>query len=670
MRPGWAARGGGPACYNRRMPTDLILGTAGHIDHGKTSLIKALTGVDTDRLPEEKRRGITIDLGFASLDLGEFRLGIVDVPGHERFVRNMLAGATGMDLALLVVAADDGVKPQTIEHLEILRLLDLPAGVIALTKADAVDQAWLDLVGDEVRALVAGTPLAAAPMIPTSVVNGQGLEALRRALGDAARHAARVRSSRIAAPLRMPIDRVFHVAGHGVVVTGSVQSGEIAVGDELEIQPGSLPVRVRGLQNHEQPVERVWRGQRAAVNLAGVKSEQLARGQELVAPHHLRPTRTLTTRIHLAGAARALKQRAVCRLHLGAAELLGKLRLLESSRLEPGETALAQWLLDRDAVAVWGQPLVLRSQSPITTIGGGIVIDPHAPLLRHPTARELELLADWQSDQPVRRAGAALYFAGLGGWQPTDLYAAAGVSDARATAAELRAAGTLLSVPLSPTRTLDLHREVLERLEQRLERALQRLHDEQPLRSVFPLSLVAQRVAFSDRAALLDLVVQRLVAAHTLRQLGASVGLARRGPQLSQNEQKLLRQLVAWFREAGVESPSIAELKKRATKNQAAIPQLVALAAEDGELVRIADDYWLHAEVDRRLQARLAAGWPADGQATLSQVRELLGTSRKYAVPYCEYLDRIGFTIRDGDTRRLAPGIGAAAGLRASKPGM
>nr|NIP85407.1 selenocysteine-specific translation elongation factor [Planctomycetales bacterium] len=306
------------------MVTDLILGTAGHIDHGKTALVRALTGVETDRLPEEKRRGITIELGFAELVIDDFRLGIVDVPGHERFVRNMLAGATGIDLALLVVAADDSVKPQTREHLDILRLLDLRAGVIALTKCDVADAEWIDLVEAEVRELVADTFLADAPLVRTSAHRGQGIAALRAALAAAA---ARVADTQLArrtrGPFRMAIDRIFSIAGHGTVVTGSVLRGQAAVGDELVIEPGNLPVRVRGLQQHERAVDQVHRGQRAAVNLAGVHHDQLTRGHELATPGLLRATRLITARVQLLPSApQPLCNRRRVRLHLGTSEVM------------------------------------------------------------------------------------------------------------------------------------------------------------------------------------------------------------------------------------------------------------------------------------------------------------------------------------------------------------
>src|SRR5947209_16131246 len=305
------------------MPRDLILGTAGHIDHGKTSLVKALTGVDTDRLPEEKARGITIDIGFARLDLGDYRLGIVDVPGHERFVKNMLAGATGIDLALLVVAADDSVMPQTREHLEILSLLGLRHGIIALTKCDTVDETTREVVEMEVRDLVQGTFLKNATIGRTSATTGEGIPELKAAIGEVCRHVAERTGKE---GFRMAIDRSFIVQGHGTVVTGSVTSGSVKVGEEVEWQPRGERVRVRSLQNHDKPVEEVHRGMRAAINLAGVHHEDGMRGQEIATPGYLVPSRVLTLRLHcLRDVKRPIKHRMPARLHLGTAEVMGTL---------------------------------------------------------------------------------------------------------------------------------------------------------------------------------------------------------------------------------------------------------------------------------------------------------------------------------------------------------
>ncbi len=637
------------------MTIDLILGTAGHIDHGKTSLIRALTGVDPDRLPEEKRRDITIDLGFAELDLGEYRLGAVDVPGHERFVKNMLAGATGLDVALLVVAADDSIKPQTREHLEILRLLELESGVIALTKCDLVEADWADLVESEIRALVADTFLAAAPLVRTSVLTGQGLDELRRQLARAAAQAAQSpRMRRLAAPFRMAIDRSFTVAGYGTVVTGSVSSGHTQVGDELVLEPGAVAVRVRGLQNHDRPVDEVHRGQRAAINLAGVHHDEIRRGQELAAPGHLLPSRWLTVSLSvLDSAPRPLKSRSRVRLHVGTAELLASVVPLDREKIEPGQTALAQLFLNEPAVTVWHQPFVVRSESPVRTIGGGRVLDSQAEKLRQPDAAVLQLLRDLDSPEPLRRASAALYFAGLRDWQPRDLARSAGIDNAAEIHQQLLDGGDLREIAVSPTRRVRVHRLVVEQLVQRIETALRRLHEQNPLRTMLDRTQVTAGFDYLGDRVLVDALLEDLARQQRIRLSAKGVALAGHGPKLSQNERKLLVELIEVYRQAGLQPPSVKECQSRAARNQQAVPQLIALAVADGELIQISADFVLHADVDRQLQATLREKL-ADGRgATLSEIREWLHTTRKYAIPYCEYLDHIGFTKRDGDLRYL-----------------
>lgn len=635
--------------------TDLILGTAGHIDHGKTSLVKALTGVDTDRLPEEKQRGITIDLGFAELPLGDVRLGIVDVPGHERFVRNMLAGATGIDLALLVVAADDSVKPQTREHLEILRLLGLEHGVIALTKCDLPEAEWLELVEAEVRELVSGSFLASAPIVRTSVTTGEGLDRLRSALGEAAAAAARsTRAERLRGPFRLAIDRTFTIAGHGTVVTGSVASGRVRVGDELTLEPGGVPVRIRGLQNHDRPAEEVHRGQRAAINLAGVHHDQIARGQELATPGYLRPSRLLSARLSLLPSAeRPLKHRARVRCHVGTAELIASVALLDRDRLQPGETAPAQILLSEPAATVWGQPLVIRSESPVTTLGGGMVLDPNAPRLRRNEPPVLDRLAELASLDPFERAAAALYFIGLGEWQPADLARAAGVSDAASAIEELTRHGELVDLRISPSRAFRVARRALDDLFHRIEAVLAKEHEEFPLRTMLDRSRLVSRIRYLGDDAVIDAVLAAMSRAGRLQTNERGVALPGRGPKLSNNEQKLLAQIIESFRQAGYQPPSVDEVRSQAAKNQQVVPQLIALAAAEGELIEIAPEMYLHAESEQQLRAILSEKLSGGGM-TVSQIREILDTSRKYAVPICEYLDRIGFTRRQGDLRVLA----------------
>ncbi|MEW5725811.1 MAG: selenocysteine-specific translation elongation factor, partial [Thermodesulfobacteriota bacterium] len=360
------------------MSKQLILGTAGHIDHGKTSLIRTLTGIDTDRLKEEKARGITIELGFAHLDLpGGTRIGIVDVPGHEKFVRHMVAGATGVDLVALVVAADEGIMPQTREHVEICQLLGVRYGLIVLTKIDLVDEEWLELVVEDIREFMVGTFLEGAPIVHFSAVDGQGAAEVVRTVAEVV---ARVEERQAGSIFRMPLDRVFTMKGFGTVVTGTTISGVLRVGDPVMVYPGGLTAKVRGLQVHNQSVEEVLAGLRTAVNLQGLEKDSVERGQVLGPPDVLHPSRRLDVWVnHLASNEKTLKNRAQVRFHVGTSENIGRLLLLDREELAPGQSGPAQVLLDEDAVCLAGDRFVLRSYSPIRTIAGGEILNPLAP---------------------------------------------------------------------------------------------------------------------------------------------------------------------------------------------------------------------------------------------------------------------------------------------------
>ena len=636
------------------MLKDLILGTAGHIDHGKTSLIRALTGVNTDRLPEEKKRGITIELGYACLDLPPYRLGIVDVPGHEKFVRQMLAGATGMDLALLVVAADDSIKQQTREHLDILRLLDLPAGVIALTKSDLVEPEWLELVEEEVRDLVQQTFLADAPIVRTSARAGTGLEELKRALLQAAEQAAQSsRQLALEAPFTMAIDRTFAMEGHGTVVTGSVASGSVQVGDTLEIQPGGHTVRVRSLQNHDRAAEEVHRGQRAAMNLAGVHHLEVQRGDEVCAPGHLAPSRLISVELFLLHSVKKpLKDRTRVRFHIGTAELMGNVRLLEAAEIAPGESGLAQIYLSDPAVPTWNQPFVIRRESPVYTIGGGRILDPNATPLKKPGARTLAMLRQLLDPDEVRRAAANAYLRGTV-WNPGELPRTTGVFQVDSVVDQLLQSGEMLEIQLSPTRSLRIHRDMFQELGERVVAALKRMHQSNPLRFRHPLQELERQFDYLNTPELIKAVISRLTRDKTVLVGRGAIGLAGYGPQLSKGERALLEQLIETLKGAGLEPPTAKALEQQAKKNRESVRQLLKLAADNGDLVQITSDYYLHASVFKDIQQTIAEGIRDQGGLTVSDIRQILNTSRKYAVPICEYLDQIGFTRRDGDRRVL-----------------
>ncbi|MBI1913895.1 MAG: selenocysteine-specific translation elongation factor [Planctomycetes bacterium] len=632
------------------MARDLILGTAGHIDHGKTSLVKALTGIDCDRLPEEKARGITIDIGFAILDLGDYRLGIVDVPGHERFVKNMLAGATGIDLALLVVAADDSVMPQTREHLEILRLLGLGHGVIALTKVDLVDETTREVVEMEVRELVQDTFLADAPLVRTSAHTGEGLDPLKAAIAEAAK---KVEGRSGKQWFRLAIDRSFIVQGHGTIVTGSVTSGSLKVGDEVEWQPRGERVRVRSLQNHDQPVEEVHRGQRAAINLAGIRHEDVVRGQEIATPGYLMPSRTVTVRLHcLRDARRPIKHRLPVRFHVGTAEVMGTVSLLDCDSIEPSAWGLAQLFLEEAATTVWGQPFVIRTSSATQTLGGGQVLQPLARKVRRRHLDLLERIERLWTGSAEERALTVAWFGGFSGFTPADLVRGGNVGhdEVEGLIATLKERGALVEVAAGNRRLL-LHADMVKELEDRVLQALGRLHEQFPLMTAHDRQKVQSQLDYVGDDGLVHATVDRLIRAGKVAGDLRRIARADFKPKLSGSLRKLKDKVVAAYREGRFQPPEPSSFAGAAGGNAASLSDLFEVCVADGDLVRITDDIYLHsdteAEMRRLIHERLSAG-PG---LTVAEIRDLLGTTRKYAVPLCEYLDRAGVTRRDGDLR-------------------
>jgi selenocysteine-specific elongation factor len=636
------------------MPRDLILGTAGHIDHGKTSLVKALTGIDCDRLPEEKQRGITIDIGFANLDLGDTRFGIVDVPGHERFVKNMLAGATGADLALLVVAADDSVMPQTREHLEILKLLGVRHGLIALTKADLVDETTREVVTLELRELVRDSFLADAPIVPTSAVTGLGLDQLKAEIAKAAAVVARAETP---GWFRLPIDRAFVVQGHGTVVTGSVAAGSSRVGAELDWHKGDGTVetiRVRSLTNHGQPVDEVHRGQRAGVNLAGVPHEAVRRGQELCAPGYLRASKVLTVRLSASPEfRRPIKHRLPVRLHVGTAEVMATVSLLDCDQVEPGKWGLAQLFLDDPVTTVWGQAFVLRDSSAEHTLGGGQVLQPVATKIRRRHMETLVRVEQLWSDDPEVRVLTAAWFAGYGGATTTDLVRGAGVYlDAIGPlVGRLLASRELAELTLPPNRKLLLPSERLTELETRILDTLAALHAENPLLTTHDRQKALARLEYVEDEHLLQAVTDRLIAAKSVVGDARRIARADFKPKLSANQRKLKDKIVEAHTVAGFQPPEPKEFTNQAGGNAAALKDIYEVAVAEGLLVRVAEELYLSAEAEVEMRRRVLERLRMGPGATVAEIRDLLGTTRKFAVPLCEYLDRAGVTKRSGDLR-------------------
>ena len=640
------------------MQTDLILGTAGHIDHGKTSLVKMLTGTQTDRLPEEKKRGITIELGYAQLSLPNYQLGIVDVPGHEKFVRQMLAGATGMDLAMLVIAGDDSIKQQTLEHLDIIRLLNLWTGVIALTKCDLVEEEWLQMVEEEIRGLVEGTFLADAPIIRCSSKTGQGIEELKTALSACCDQVADQRATLIDSPFRMAIDRCFAVDGHGTVVTGSVSSGSIAVGDTIEIHPAGVQARVRGLQNHDSSANTVSRGQRAAINIAGLNNAYVERGHEICQPGHLVASTILLVQIRmLPSAARPLKDRAKVRFHLGTAEVMANVHLLTGESISANETAIAQLYLQEPCVSVWNQPFVIRSESPVETIGGGVVLHPDSVLLKKPTEVDVRHAQGMTSSEKLTRAASSVYLSGDGqeGWQRSDWPRIAGVTELDATYEQLIESGDLVELRLTQSRHLVAHQDRLEQIAQRIEKVLGRLHDRYPLRFNHPRNVVENEFSYLKQPALLAAAMEILKQNKTINANVNSIGLNDRGPKLSKGQKVLLQWLLDEIKCAGLQGPTEKMLVAAATKNKDSVGELLTMATENNDVVSVGNEgFYICVEVLADAQAEVSTAMRSTDGMTISDIRQVLGVSRKYSVPICEYLDDIGFTRRNEDKRYLA----------------
>ena len=584
----------------------LILGTAGHIDHGKTALVRALTGTDTDRLPEEKRRGITIDLGFARLPLDdELELGVVDVPGHEAFVRNMLAGATGFDLALLVVAADEGVMPQTREHLAIIELLGVRAGVVALTKIDLVDEEWLALVLDDLRAELQASAFANAPIVPVSAVTGTGLDDLRGALARAARE-ARTRAGDDL--FRLPIDRVFTVNGTGTVVTGTVWSGRVSAEDALVLLPAGLRVRVRGVQVHGQSAPTARAGQRAAIALAGVEREQVVRWQVLVRDEGWTPASLLTVRLHaISGTGWKLAQRQRVRFHLGTAELLGRIRLFGLEAVdadEPGGTleALAQIGLEAPVVARAGDRFVVRSYSPVTTIGGGIVLEPDAPRRRRLREGEPELLDALLGSAPE----AMLARSQLAGWNGALVgrlavetpHAPAGIGaalDVHVAAGALGRVGDRVFMG-----------DVLARGREILLHAVASFHESSPLRAGIDRQELRRTLPPAAAPGLADALLDALLRDGSLVARGERGELlARAGfePRLTDEQAAARDRILALYDAAELAPPTLEELPPELHQRRDFWPLLKLLESE-GRLLAMAPETFVSAPAMTRARER------------------------------------------------------------------
>ena len=630
-----------------------IIGTAGHIDHGKTALIGALTGQDTDRLKEEKERGISIDLGFAYLDLsnGE-RVGIVDVPGHERFIRNMLAGAHGIDLVLLVVAADDGVMPQTEEHLDILHLLGTRHGIVAITKADLVDAARLAAVQEEVEILLAGTTLEGSPVVPVSAITGLGLETLRQAIEQ--QLAGYVRPA-AGGYFRLPVDRAFVMHGHGVVVTGTATAGTVHVGDAVRVLPGGEEVRVRSVQVHGQEVAEATHGQRVALNLAGVERTAVVRGHVVCDPQLDRTTDRFDARVEIRPAAgRPVKSHEVVRLYLGTAEVIGKLVLLDgAAQLAPRSAAYAQLVLREPLHALRGDRFILRNQSAQRTIGGGEVVHPFAQ--RHRRG-EPDLLPRLQALHHA--AAAADVVAGLLRLEPDfavapEFLAQAGNLQLDAVHAVLRATPALRALPNAQTPAACTTNEKWEHLRRKVVTTLEAFHQRQPLAPGMEMESLRSQIAPDLSPKIFRAVLDALVAEAVVARADSALRLPTHRAAFGREEEDLASKAEALIAAGGVTPPDLKQVEAALAVPRQRLAAILQQLERQGRVAKIAEGlYFARAPLEQARQL-LRDHIAAHGEIGAATFRDLLGASRKFSISLLDYFDRTGFTLRVGDIRKL-----------------
>src|SRR5215467_1885960 len=617
----------------------IIVGTAGHIDHGKTALVTALTGIDADRLEEEKRRGITIDLGFDHLQLTrDLRLGFVDVPGHERFIKNMLAGVGGIDLVLLVIAADESIKPQTREHFDICRLLGIRRGLIALTKADLVDREILDLARLEAEEFTAGSFLEGAPVVPVSSITGAGLDELRAAIAKQASEAPEKSAS---GHFRLPIDRVFSMKGFGTVVTGTMISGAVAKEQEVQVYPSGRRLRIRGLQVHGVPAYRATAGQRTAVNLADIEPSALARGDVLSEPGRFEAVEQIDCRLDLLASAKPLKNRAPVHFHSGTAEIEAEVRLLErATAMPPGSSGYVRLVLRDPALLLPGDRFIIRMFSPVITIGGGVVLDIRAR--RYRKGEDVKARMEVMGDADTGARISLLVKESRFGLSVAELVALTGMLEREITAAARSA--SLMSLPQPQSWYMD--RAWFQLTRERLIEAVRAFHRKNPLLPGIPKSDLRGGELADCPLFILDAL---LASSSELAVEGETVRLRSHKVVYRQDEEQARAAIEGAFEKAGLATPAVAEVLARSGIEAARARTLLQILLREQRLVRISEDLVIHRSAIENLRLMLSSRKAT--RFTVSTFKDWTGISRKYAIPLLEYLDREHVTRRVGEER-------------------
>jgi selenocysteine-specific elongation factor len=630
----------------------IVLGTAGHVDHGKTALIKAITGVDTDRLKEEKERGITIELGFASLILPDGQtLGVVDVPGHERFIRNMVSGAAGIDLVMMVIAADEGVMPQTKEHLQICSLLGLKKGLIALTKTDLVDEDWRDLVSDDIRTFLKGSFLESSPLVPVSALTGAGLPDLLNAIRELA---SEIEGKNDAGLFRLPIDRVFSMKGFGTVVTGTLVSGQVRTGEDVIVLPNGIEARIRGIQVHNQNTGLAESGQRTAINLQGVEKDAIARGDVLVRPGTLQPTRRLDIHFrYLPTNDKKLKNRALVRFHTGTSEVMARISLLDREEIAPGEETFAQLFLALPSVVMAGDHFVIRSYSPVTTTGGGIVMDPlskkhkrHSMQIR----QELEQLKDGDDQERMATVIERSAFSGI---DIRELIIRTGLSPGtiRARLETFFSQKKAILLDRDETRVISVraHHDAREKFISEV----RFFHEKFPLREGMPREELRTRIGSFASPKLFHAVMRDLEKTGRIVIDRENLRLPEHRVNLQGEMEELNKTLAELYRSAGLTPPSLREVLDKFPGQKTRTGSVLNVMLKDGTLVKVNEDLYFDQAALARLREDYRNLLLREGKATPVSFKALTGLSRKFIIPLLEYFDMTKLTVRSGEHRIL-----------------
>ncbi|MGP8153388.1 MAG: selenocysteine-specific translation elongation factor [Smithella sp.] len=630
----------------------FVLGTAGHVDHGKTALIKAITGVDTDRLKEEKQRGITIELGFASLTLPSGQtLGIVDVPGHEKFIKNMVSGAAGIDLVMMVIAADEGIMPQTKEHLNICSLLGISRGIVALTKIDLVEKDWLHLVQSEITNFLQGTFLEGAPIIPVSAIKQEGLTDLIKKLDDITSQITEKTDDGI---FRLPVDRVFTMKGFGTVVTGTLVSDHIKTGDEIQILPDNITARIRGIQVHNQPVEEAWAGQRTAINLQGIEKSAISRGDVLVRPQTVWPSQRLDVFVEfLASNSKNLKNRALVRLHTGTSEIIARIILLEKDELAPGQKEFAQLVLSDKDVVVAGDHFVLRSYSPMTTIGGGQIIDPLPAKHKRFNSKISEEFNTLQKRTLPEKISVILERAGFTGINLRCLAFRLGINAKKIREALENLFSGKKAFLLDNDDTTVISASFFHQLEELLINNIAAYHKKNPLKEGISKEELKASSGNVVSPKLFNIVINSLNKKGTIVSNKDNVRLTRHQVELSEELGSLRLDIAGIYNDANLTPFSLTEVMNKFKNQKTKVQSIIKLMIKEGDLIQINEELCFARETLEKLRNNYKAQLIKDGKATPASFKDLTGLSRKYIIPLMEYFDMNKLTIRVGDHRIL-----------------